>query len=287
MQALFILVALIIISVISPLGIASQVNQKQPGFSTGNLLITRLVSTSSRDIEALADKAGMTQKAKEIFLSANPQIDYKREDFNEHCHVSGSAEFVELGCLTPDRKIYILHIDEPSIANQTAVIAAHEMLHVAYDRMPFLDRLKIDQELEKNLPGVGNKKLYAELSHYNITEPGQRNNELHSILATEFTPLSTELENYYSQYFSDRKQLVGYHNQFEQTFNDLETQLTGIETQLVEIKAKMRLSLEGGSLEEANNLRSQANGLIREFNRKAAEYNRLARSIKGDNLFFE
>jgi hypothetical protein len=40
------------------------------------------------------------------------------------------------------------------------------------------------------------------------TSPEDRRDEAHSLLGTEYEDLPTELEQYYSQYFSDRSKVV-------------------------------------------------------------------------------
>lgn len=236
----------------------------------------------SSEIADLAAKAHMTDLAKTIFYSTNPEIDYDRATFNEHCQAPAGQEFVELGCFTTDNHIYILGLQQPQIASEMVVVAAHEMLHAAYTQLPIWQRPKINQEVEAAFAQVKNRELSLEMRNYRQTEPGERDNELHSILGTEFNSLPADLESYYQQYFTNRPTVIADYVQFQQAFSSLETQLNQLETQITSMRTQMKQLLKEGRIVEYNALVPQVNALIRQYNAKVADYNSLSRSLRGE-----
>jgi len=70
------------------------------------------------------------------------------------------------------------------------------------------------------------------MDYYQRTEPGQFENELHSILATETRTLSPELETYYGQYFKDRQKVVDLHDTYSAVFNSKRDQSDALYSEL-------------------------------------------------------
>ena len=110
------------------------------------------------------------------------------------------------------KTIALFDVTDPRLDGIEEVVASHEMLHAAWDRMsqgekdrltPLLDAAYAEQ--------ANNKDLVERMAFYARTEPGEETNELHSILGTEVAHLSPALEKYYSQYFSNRQALVALH----------------------------------------------------------------------------
>lgn len=232
-------------------------------------------------IQTLADNATMTQYAKEIFYSTQPVIDTDRATFNAHCQTPVSSDGVELGCYTSDNRIYILSITNPALSDEMVVTASHEMLHAAYARLSDNQRLTIDQQLEQILPRILNGQLAGELRIYRQTEPGQRDNELHSILGTEYTIVGPTLESYYSQYFTNRQTVVSFAQQFNQTFSNLEYDLATIRQQIKRTRQEMMLDIRQRNITGYNALVSTINALVRKYNNDVTQYNELSRSLLG------
>lgn len=235
----------------------------------------------SAQVQTLAAQAQMTPKAREIFFAAQPVIDTDRKLFEQHCSAPVTPNSVELGCYTSDNHIYLLKIDNPQLANQMTVTASHEMLHAAYQQLPDSERTTVDQELEAELPQLQNADLRRELQGYRQTEPGQRDNELHSIVGTEYPGLTSQLEQYYSQYFTNRSVVVGYAQQFNQTFTTLENNLSSLEIQIRSDRRQMTRFLRGGDIPSYNQLVPQVNELIQAYNADVNQYNQLSRSLRG------
>lgn len=237
------------------------------------------------DIAKLAVEATMTDQAKAIFFAAKPEIDTDRDTFEQHCQTMVSANNVELGCYTPDNRIYILNISDPRLREEMVVVAAHEMLHAAYALYSASDRSTLDSQLETQVSQIHNVDLTQELLAYRITEPGQRDNELHSLLGTEFAPLSTELENHYSQYFSNRGAIVKDAQDFNNVFAQLQTTLNSLESQIIQMRNKMRTDRARGSVRAYNALVPAFNNLVKQYNQTVNQYNAISRELIGqENL---
>jgi chromosome segregation ATPase len=67
---------------------------------------------------------------------------------------------------------------------------------------------------------------------YATTEPGERDNELHSIFGTEVASLSPELEAHYAKFFSDRSKVVDLNASFEAVFDQIHEQETSLAAQV-------------------------------------------------------
>lgn len=148
-------------------------------------------------ISDLADASGMSAHGQKLFFRTNPQL-VDRSVIEAECSIEN------LGCITEAGQVYILN--EPSRGNEMIVTAAHEMLHLAYQRLTKSQRGRVNQLLENQLAAINNQALIDKLAKF--TDPEERLDELHSYLGTEHDGFSQELEDYYEQYFSDRTKVV-------------------------------------------------------------------------------
>lgn len=173
------------------------------------------------EISQMSAKASFNDHGTFLFYASHPLVE-ERNEFNKHCRAHAEKTAI-LGCYT-GRKIYLYNITDPRLEGIKEVTAAHEMLHAAYERLSDKERRRIDalvNEAEKTLqnPGIDRK-----LKLYDTSEPGERLNELHSMLGSEVKDLPDELEVYYGQYFTNRLSLVSLAERYETVFNELEQQ---------------------------------------------------------------
>src|SRR6202022_3028653 len=145
--------------------------------------------TPSPEVAQLVDAATMTGKATDIFYSAQPQIDVDRASFEQHCHAPVPSNAVELGCYTSENRIYLLNISQPRLSQEMIVVAAHEMLHAAYAGLSRQEMDALTPQLENAVAHIHSADLTQRLRAYRVSEPRERENELHSIIGTEFAPL--------------------------------------------------------------------------------------------------
>jgi len=203
-------------------------------------------------VEQVAARAQFSDAGKFLFYASQPDLS-NQASFNQHCK-SQEEESVILGCYSAQR-IYVYNVTDARLDGVKEVTAAHEMLHAAYERLSKEERQKIDSLLEAEMTHNTNKRLKERLKIYERTEPGQRDNELHSILGTETAKLSSELEAYYKKYFTKRSAVVALFNKYEAIFRDLEDQQTRLVSQLEAMakELKQRTSVYNAGITSLNN----------------------------------
>lgn len=181
-------------------------------------------------VVTLIERAGMNDYGKFIYLASEPQLD-QATDFNKACdRVENTASI--LGCYN-NNIIYLYNVTDTQLDGIREVTAAHETLHAAYARLGESEKTKLNTLLEYEYKKLENNANFKSLmDFYDRTEPGQRDNELHSVIGTEVSDISPELESYYSKYFSDRKKVVALDNKYSKVFNDLSEKATELATKL-------------------------------------------------------
>lgn len=182
------------------------------------------------EISAFAERAQMSEKGTFLFYASQPSLE-GAQTFNGKCsRVEKSAAI--LGCYN-GRSIYIYDVTDPKLDGIREVTAAHEMLHAVYTRLSSEERTKVDALLEDEYDKLKNQADFSErMAFYARTEPGERNNELHSIIGTEVLSISSELEKYYKAYFDDRKAVVRLHEQYAAVFASLQIRSEALSREL-------------------------------------------------------
>jgi len=234
------------------------------------------------EIEQLADAATMTDKARQIFYAAHPEIDLDRAAFEQHCHAPVATTAVELGCYTSQNRIYLLNISEPRLRDEMVVVAAHEMLHAAYAGLSRVEIDALTPQLEAALSNIHSTELTQRLRNYRASEPRQRENELHSIIGTEFSPLDPALAQYYIQYFTRRSAVVADEEQFQQVFSGIQDSLNNLHAQIEKMRRDMDAAQRQKRIPAYNALVPRYNSLIKQYNQTVAQYNALSRSLIGE-----
>lgn len=227
-----------------------------------NVVVARFQPSS--EITKISDEIQFTDKGRHLFMAAQPQLD-DRDAFNTHCEKK-SEQAVVLGCFIGPQHIYIYNVKDPRLSGVRQVTAAHEMLHVAYDRLSYSERKSVDTMLENAVAEVQKSEtdLAERLKVYDETEPGERNNELHSILGTEAATLPADLENYYKQYFKNRSIVTTLADQYDKVFADIKNQQDQLVAQLDVLADEINTLTE-----EYNSGTSQLNSEVEAFNELA------------------
>ncbi len=166
----------------------------------------------------------LTDEGQRFAAIGRPELS-DQSTFNKYCRQHKEQSIV-LGCYISPYQIYVYNITDPQLDGIREVTTAHEMLHVAYDRLSAEERQRLGILLEQALPAVQaqDATLAARLELYEKTEPGERQNELHSILGTEAADLPSELEEYYARYFKDRRVVTGFAANYSSVFIQLKSQ---------------------------------------------------------------
>lgn len=241
-------------------------------------LVRSIDQARSEEVIGFAERLTMTPDARALFALNAPRIDDKRR-FAKDCPIPDSQGTFVLGCQGNDR-IFLLRVDRPDLAQIMPVTAAHEVLHAAYARLGPAERRRIDRLIDESFASSTDQRLRDLVTEYDKLEPGERHNELHSLLGTEATTLSRPLERYYRRYFRDRTRVVeafnGYQNVFDALqaqYEQLKSEVDGLDAQLQDLSSQ--LDAAGGEADrlvgQIESLRSQ--GRIEESNRLVGAQN--------------
>lgn len=214
------------------------------------------------EISALAARSGMNDTGKFYFYASHPAIDGAQE-FNQECEHKESGTAI-LGCYN-GRNIYIYNVTDAQLDGIKEVTAAHEMLHAAYARMSDGEKKSVDKLLEAEYNKLKNDKDFSErVAFYARTEPGERDNELHSVIGTEVANVSPALEAHYKKYFSDRSKVVALHDKYASVFTALQAKSDALSRQLTQLGD----AIESGSAQYNADV-TQLNADIETYNVKA------------------
>jgi hypothetical protein len=193
--------------------------------------------TPSAATQSIATASRMTAEGRFLFLASKPQVE-TAAIFDSSCASEQEGSGI-LGCYLPTgRTIHLFDVTDPRLAGLEDVVGAHEMLHAAWDRMNTIERQRLIPQLEAVASRLSdNADFTSRMAYYAKAEPGERDNELHSIIGTEVASIGPELEAHYAQYFSDRSALVALHEKSDAVFTDLQTRSAELSTAMAALKA--------------------------------------------------
>ena len=218
------------------------------------------------EVAQLAERAHMNGKGTFYFYASEPQLDGTAK-FNEVCKRQEENSAI-LGCYS-NGKIFVYNITDERLNGVEEVTAAHEMLHAVYVRLSASEKEQVNQLIDteyQKLLKSEDAELKERMEYYARTEPGERDNELHSIIGTEVSAVSSELEEYYKKYFTDRQAIVALHDSYSSKFDELEQNSTVLRSQLEQLSS------------EINSLTSQYNSDISALNDDIESFNANAQS---------
>lgn len=222
--------------------------------------------TPPAEIVAMADRTAMSDAGRRTFYVSQPGLE-DAQDFRTICGNNEQGTAV-LGCYSSQR-IHIFNVSDQQLDGIREVTAAHEMLHAAYERMSSEEQASLAPLLEAEYQILSKDSAFSDrMAYYAKVEPGERENELHSIIGTEVTSISPELEAHYAKYFTDRQVVVALHAKYSSVFARLKTESDGLVS---------RLNVLATSIEQAS---SAYNSASRQLNRDIANFNQ--RAAAGD-----
>lgn len=230
-------------------------------------------------IAALATGDAMTDSARRMFYVNHPSLVTQITTLRQSCTIS--EQTIVLGCYHPGQNgIYIFDVTNAELDGVEQVTAAHEMLHAAYERLSPKDKNYIDRLLKDYFNNIlSDERIVNTIELYRANQPETLINEMHSIFGTEIASLPSELESYYSRYFSDRSKVVGFSANYESEFSSRLDTINKYDSQLAELKQKITgsestLTLQSAQLEtERANLTYQSFGDIQAYNASVAAFN--------------
>lgn len=215
------------------------------------------------EITAFVDRTGINGHGKFLFFASQPSLE-GTQAFNDKCSRIETSTAI-LGCYDGS-KIYVYDVPNPKLDGIREVTSVHELLHAAYLRLDDAERTKVNNLVEAEYVKLSNDSGFSErMAFYARTEPGERDNELHSIIGTEVASISPELEQYYKKYFYDRSKVVALHTKYASIFAELQSQSEKLSAQLTELAASIEKSTAA-----YNSDVSQLNKDISSFNSRAS-----------------
>lgn len=214
------------------------------------------------EVVTLANQTGMNERGKFLYYASQPVIE-STQKFNQECDRLENSTSI-LGCYSGNR-IYVYDVTDPRLDGIRQVTAVHETLHAAYQRLNDTEKAKVDGLLEAEYTKLeSDPDFKGRMAFYARTEPGERDNELHSVIGTEIASVSPALESYYKQYFTNRQMVTTLAAQYKSVFTKLTDQATKIGTQLTALNDAIQARSAA-----YNNNAEQLNADIATFNSRA------------------
>lgn len=188
-------------------------------------------------VSSLMESSQLTDEGRFVFLASKPVIEASTT-FASSCASNREGSGI-LGCYLPrNRTIHLFSVTDPRLLGLTDVVAAHEMLHAAWDRMGTAEQQQLVPLLESEASKLsGDAAFQARLDYYAKNEPGQRDNELHSIIGTEIASISPELEAHYAKWFANRQTLVALQAKTDAVFTDLQARSAALSASLDSLRS--------------------------------------------------
>jgi hypothetical protein len=242
-------------------------------------------------IAKLATATTMTEIGRRLFYVNQPTIESHKSPLNR---CKGSEHTVVLGCYVAGTGIFIQAITDPRLQGVMEVTAAHETLHVAYQRMSLVEQMQIDRQLEAAFTQLQHPRIKQLIETYKIQDPNVVNSELHSIFGTEVRNITPELERHYRKYFTDRSAIVALSERYEGVFASLQAKTKYLSQQIVTQKPNLeefarRVKLEGEGVEAdrntiqrqlATNPAGDYRAQVAIFNDRVRNFNQLLNQLK-------
>jgi len=229
------------------------------------------------DIQALIVSTTMTERGRRTFLAAGPAIE-DPVTFARNCGADKAPDTPDeagahtQGCYVNGR-IHLLGTANAEAAALLVVVAAHELLHAVYAELRPADRSRVDAEDEA--AKLGNERLEERLRPYGSGPT--LDNEIHSILGSEFEGLSPGLEAHYAQFFADRGQVVAARQRTlgrrEDDIRAGKAAVADLDARIVMLKHTQQELVGGGDIRAYNANVPVINGLVARYNAEVADLN--------------
>lgn len=221
-------------------------------------------------IAGYATRAGMSEAGRFVFYASRPQV-VAGDQFDRLCSRDEPGIGI-LGCYTlADGRIHLFDITNVELDEFEVVVAAHEMLHAAWDRLAPSERAALEAPLEEAFASIDptsdrGAELAERIASYEAADPASRIPELYAIIGTEIAALPPALEEHYGRWFDDRQLVVTLWEQVQAIFLELEADLErlGAELELLatEIEAEQAA---------ADTVAAQLRADIEAFNARASQ----------------
>lgn len=249
------------------------------------------------EVASLVQRSGMNRNGEFYFYASRPAIEPAGK-FNQECDRKEAGTAI-LGCYN-GQYIYIYDVTNEKLDGIKEVTAAHEMLHATYIRLGDTEKKRVDALVEQEYGKLkNNSEFAARMAFYARTEPGERDNELHSVIGTEVANIDPRLEAHYKNYFTDRSKVVALHEKYAKVFEELKTRATTLSNQLTRLgdkieresaeyrlrRTEVEAQIEDFRRRESGDgfgSRSQYESEVEELNTRISELNQFRDAINAD-----
>ena len=165
----------------------------------------------------------------EVYLFASlPEI-VPAGEFDRYCSRDEPGIGV-LGCYRlAEKRIYLYDVTDERLEAMEPVIAAHEMLHAAWDRFTAVEKERLGVLLEEGFAALpDDHPLHERIASYEANDPTSRIPELYALMGTEIAELPQELEVHYATYFADRRTVVALADEVYAIFASFDSELQSL-----------------------------------------------------------
>jgi hypothetical protein len=165
----------------------------------------------------------------EVYLFASlPEI-VPAGEFDRYCSRDEPGIGV-LGCYRlAEKRIYLYDVTDERLEAMEPVIAAHEMLHAAWDRFDSATKNRLAELLEEGFAALpDDHPMHERIASYEANDPTSRIPELYALMGTEISELPAELEAHYATYFADRAAVVALADQVYAIFASFDQELQAL-----------------------------------------------------------
>lgn len=229
--------------------------------------ISRQFQPSPELLAYVAD-AGLSPEGEMYFFASVPEV-VPAGEFDRYCSRDEPGIGV-LGCYRlAEKRIFLYDVTDERLEPMEPVIAAHEMLHAAWDRFDQETQSEIGTWLEEGFAALpADHQLRERIASYEEIDPSSRIPELYALMGTEVDLLPEQLEDHYGQFFANRAQVVALALQVQEIFDTFSQKLQEL---VDDLNARSEVIDQRKSDYEAS--ADALSAEIRAYNDKVAAYN--------------
>jgi len=195
-------------------------------------------------IVSYIERSEMSDRGEFLFKASKPRV-AGGADFNAEC-ASLEEGTGTLGCYQPsNRTILLFDVTDERLAGVEEVVAVHELLHAVWHRLGEDERTRLGALLEVEATKRSKDERFVErMEFYARTEPGERLNELHSIIGSEVAEIDPELERHYAEYLDDRSVVAQFHAASDGVLTSLNKRVAGLVAEVDRLAAEIERDYE-------------------------------------------
>lgn len=222
----------------------------------------------SEELRAYVADAGLSPEGEVYLFASVPEV-VPAGEFDRYCSRDEPGIGV-LGCYRlAEKRIFLYDVTDDRLEPMEPVIAAHEMLHAAWDRFDERTQNDIATLLEEGFAALpDDHQLRERIASYEDFDPNSRIPELYALMGTEVATLPAALEEHYARFFTDRQRVVSLAERVLAIFETFDSQLQALVDDL-----NQRSAVIDAAKREYEAAAEVLGAEIRAYNDKVAAYN--------------